>query len=236
MKLQRYSQVIIFIILLVIVSFTSPWLVRKNNPKIQLNSQLVIASSTVDDGNDANPKSLESTESNEAPKTATSGDGKYLAYTKDAKHIDYDPIDTINYNEIWLKDIKLKKEYTLVKSGKIKDLKIKNVTESNFPFDEIRNLNIDDFSNDGNLLYFRTAAWTTSAAVFSVDIKTKEIRFVTDSNYLEVIKTGKYKGMLITMPHRYYNDKEGSYDYYYIFDPRTGKDLKELGEVKIITD
>lgn len=165
---------------------------------------------------------------------ATSQNGKYSAYSKDQENLEYDPVDPINFNELWLKDNDTNKEYVLVKSGKIKALNIKNVNESNFPFDEIRNLYVKDFSSDGNTIYFFSRAWTTSLAIFSVNIKTNEIRFITDSNYLEVIKSGQYKDMLITNHHRYYEDKEGSYDYYYITDHMTGKDIKTLGEEKII--
>ncbi|MCX6795780.1 MAG: hypothetical protein NT165_03615 [Candidatus Falkowbacteria bacterium] len=163
-------------------------------------------------------------------KIITSQNGEFSAFTKDAENIVYDPVDSVNFNEIWISNLKSKKDRILIKSGKIKDLKIANVNKDNFPFDEIRNLILSDFSIDGNYLYFSSAAWTTSEAVFSVNIKTDDIRFITDSNYVEVVKNGKYKGMLITNHHRYYKDKEGSYDHYYITDPKTGEDVKELGE------
>ena len=168
----------------------------------------------------------------ETDNTIYSLDGKYIAYTKDAENVEYDPVDPFNYNEIWLRNLDLGSEYILVKSGDIKNLNITNVNQDNFPFSEIRNLSIVDFSTDSNYLYFFSRAWTTSLAMFSVNIKTGEIFFITDSNYLEVIKEGKYKDMLITNHHRYYDDREGSYDYYYITDPATGEDIKEIGAEK----
>lgn len=162
----------------------------------------------------------------------SSPNGKYVAYIKDAENVEYDPVDPFNYNEIWLRNLDLGSEYILVKSGDIKNINITNVSQNNFPFDEIRNLSIVDFSADSNYLYFFSRAWTTSLAVFSVNIKTGEIFFITDSNYLEVIKEGEYKDMLITNHHRYYNDREGAYDHYYITDPTTGEDIKEIGEEK----
>ncbi|MDX9779368.1 MAG: membrane lipoprotein lipid attachment site-containing protein [Patescibacteria group bacterium] len=172
----------------------------------------------------------------ETDSTIYSLDGKYIAYTKDAENVEYDPVDPFNYNEIWLRNLDLGSEHILVKSGDIKNLNITNVNQDNFPFSEIRNLSIVDFSTDSNYLYFFSRAWTTSLAVFSVNIKTGEIFFITDSNYLEVIKEGKYKDMIITNHHRYYNDREGSYDHYYITNPTTGEDIKEIGEEKYGND
>jgi hypothetical protein len=137
------------------------------------------------------------------------------------------------YNELWVYDFNSKEKSLLVKSGKLKDLKIINVNENNFPFDEILNLSMATFSNDSKYFYFFSQAWATSGAVFSINLENREISFITDSNYVEVIRSGEFKDMLITNHHRYYKGG-GSYDFYYITDPVTGRDIKEIGQEKYL--
>lgn len=161
-----------------------------------------------------------------------SSDKKYGVFLVSGEGIKDEVAETTSYyNEIWMFDFATKNKSLLVKSGDIKDLKIANVNKDNFPFSEIHDLILGEFSNDGKYFYFASYAWSTSYAVFSININSKEIKLITDSNYLEVIKAGKYKDMLLTMHHRYY-DGGGTYDYYYITDPKNGKDVKNLGENK----
>jgi len=133
----------------------------------------------------------------------------------------------LQYNQIWLYNFDSQEKEVLVKSEKIANLNV--INKDDFPFDEIYNLQIGDFSNDNKYLYFFSGAWTTSAAIFSINLDTKEIKFISAGNYLEVIKDGEYKDYLILNQHRYYPGG-GSYDNYYIINPSDGEEIKDLGD------
>lgn len=79
------------------------------------------------------------------------------------------------------------------------------------------------FSEDGSVVFFLSAAWITSAAVHRIELRTGEISFVTPGNSLEVIRDGEFKGNLRISQHRNHSDW-GSYDCDYIFSPE-GKQI-----------
>ncbi|WP_199637004.1 hypothetical protein JEM67_20825 [Serratia sp. PAMC26656] len=92
-------------------------------------------------------------------------------------------------------------------------------------------------------VYFITDAWATSGAVHMLprDIwmaalesnkypSNNDIKYITDGNYVQVIKTGKHAGNLIVNKHKY-KDGGGSYDPYYLVSS-SGKEVKEIGESK----
>ena len=84
------------------------------------------------------------------------------------------------------------------------------------------------FSPDSKTLYFLTYAWTTSAALHSVNLNDGQERYLVPANSLHVVKKGEYKGSLILNQHRYFIGG-GSYDWYWLFSPE-GKEVGPLGE------
>lgn len=89
-------------------------------------------------------------------------------------------------------------------------------------FDEVQ------FSSDGRLVYFVTAAWATSGAVHVVDTTNRKERFVIAGNGLQVVPSGEYRDHLLVSQHRYFLGG-GSYDWYYLFTP-AGKEVGVVGE------
>lgn len=72
------------------------------------------------------------------------------------------------------------------------------------------------FSNDGQRLFFLSPAWTTSGAIYLVDVVLGSPRFVTSANSMQILRTGDYAGCLVASQHRYFVGG-GSYDKYYLF-------------------
>jgi hypothetical protein len=89
-------------------------------------------------------------------------------------------------------------------------------------FDEVQ------FSSDGRLVYFVTAAWATSGAVHVVDTTNRKERFVIAGNGLQTIPSGEYRDHLLVSQHRYFLGG-GSYDWYYLFTA-AGKEVGVVGE------
>lgn len=85
------------------------------------------------------------------------------------------------------------------------------------------------FSLDAKKLYFSAEGWATSFAVHEVDLATMQTRFITDGGLHSIVPRGDYKGYLIVGKHRYFVGG-GSYDWYWVVDPATGKDVGPLGE------
>ena len=128
-------------------------------------------------------------------------------------------------DQLWTIDINDKKEKMLVKDWN------PDIDDPN------RNLNVPDiltkvistiyddspqFSPDGNRIYFRTDAWSTSGAIHSVNMDGTNEHFVVAGNSLEVINSGRFKGDLIVQQHRYFAGC-GSYDWFWLFSPDGGK-------------
>jgi|GEM_PF-5688592 len=73
------------------------------------------------------------------------------------------------------------------------------------------------FGLENKDLYFMAAKWATSRAIYKINISSRNIDFVTDSNHLELVKRGKFKGCLITRKHDYlFSIEKGSFDWYWI--------------------
>ena len=87
------------------------------------------------------------------------------------------------------------------------------------------------FSLDDKKVYFRSSAWTTSTAIHELDIATGKVRFITDGNDFIVVPSGEYTGKLAIIKHKYFLGS-GSYDWYWLVDPKTGGLAKEdpIGE------
>ncbi len=76
-------------------------------------------------------------------------------------------------------------------------------------------------------LYFLTTAWTTSGAVHRVRLgPVPSVSYVTPSNALSVVPSGKFAGALDVSQHSY--GTGGSCDQERIFDPNTKKILQNI--------
>jgi hypothetical protein len=86
------------------------------------------------------------------------------------------------------------------------------------------------FSVDLSKVYFQSVAWATSMAIHAVDIRTGKEKFICPGNDVKVIQSGKWKGDLVVLMHKYKGAPlYGSYDHYFIVDGN-GKELKDMGE------
>ena len=84
------------------------------------------------------------------------------------------------------------------------------------------------FSNDNSEIYFLGASWATSSALLAVKLSDLSTRFVTSSNYLEIIRSGSWAGDIIVQQHKYFIGG-GSYDWYWIISP-DGETRGPIGE------
>jgi hypothetical protein len=77
------------------------------------------------------------------------------------------------------------------------------------------------FSADGRLLYFQTDGWATSLALYSVNLRTGAITFVTDANGYEVIsecRDASLVGSLVAYRHSYSEMPLSAVDWYFLLD------------------
>lgn len=87
-------------------------------------------------------------------------------------------------------------------------------------------------SEDGETVYFLSAAWAVSGALHCVDVRTKKERFMIDANSIEVVRTGPYRGCLLVDRHLIkYDDKGESLgrDSYLWLVSADGKPIREIG-------
>jgi hypothetical protein len=87
------------------------------------------------------------------------------------------------------------------------------------------------FSADGRLLYFQTDGWATSLALYSVNLRTGAISFVTDANGYEVIsecRDASLVGSLVTYRHSYSEMPLSAVDWYFLQD-KNGKRRGVIG-------
>lgn len=136
--------------------------------------------------------------------------------------------DYLILEQIVLLNISDLSEKTIFKSGIIKDKYIQNGNDFTNIFDVISGLNSPLFSADNNKIYFSSAAWATSNAIFSVDINSGQLSYITDGNSLNIIADNKYNNDILVLKHKYYEDTDGSYDHYYIID-QDGNEIKDVG-------
>jgi hypothetical protein len=89
------------------------------------------------------------------------------------------------------------------------------------------------FNSDGQLLYFLTPGWAVSGALHVYDFKAKAQRFVIDANGLHVLSAckGEHKDRVAISRHKYFVFG-GSYDWYWLYDPRSKKEIGPLGELE----
>lgn len=88
------------------------------------------------------------------------------------------------------------------------------------------------FNSNGRLLYFLTPGWATSGALHVYDFKARTERFVVDASGLAVLSACKneHKDRVAILRHKYFVFG-GSYDWYWLYDPRTKKEIGPLGEI-----
>ena len=88
------------------------------------------------------------------------------------------------------------------------------------------------FNSDGRLLYFLTPGWTTSGALHVYDFKARAERFVVDASGLLVLSACKneHKDRVAIMRHKYFVFG-GSYDWYWLYDPKMKREIGPLGEI-----
>lgn len=192
------------------------------------NGQVQAAKTFIKDGNiyfvQENNKTLQLTHNGLANSALLSPDQKSIVFIKMGKdmipELCRDFADT-NYNyekQIWILDIKSKKERLLVKN--------------NFACDKPMEMILDPhqltFAPDSKTLYFLTYAWTTSNALHAVKLSDSTQHYILPANSLAVVQDGDYKGDLIINQHRYFISG-GSYDWYWLFTPE-GKEIGPLGE------
>ena len=136
--------------------------------------------------------------------------------------------DQVNLSQILVLDLNSMKEEKIFDAGIIKDKYIKNGSNFTDNFNVISDIYHPIFSLDGGKVYFMSSAWATSAAIFSVDINTGQIAFISDGNALDVIREGVFAGGLLVQKHKYFKDVGGSYDHYFVIDD-DGNEIKDVG-------
>lgn len=137
--------------------------------------------------------------------------------------------DFLILKQIFLLDINNLSEKKIFESGIIKDKYIKNGNDFTSTSNIVSGLNNPIFSVDNNKIYFSSVAWATSRAIFSLDINTGQLSYITDGNTLNIITDNKYPNDILVLKHKYYKDTYGSYDHYFVVDP-DGKEIKDVGD------
>lgn len=173
------------------------------------------------------------TESNIYPVTSNvivSKDESKLVFVRDTG--DHRPSEYFGegvdvYNQLVIKDIKDNSERVLVNSGPMDSSNIKNLPES-YPIDKFIYIAGPKFSPSDDIVYFQVAAWSTSSAIFAIDLKTSVITYITDGDLLEVITNGENTGDLIVNQRHIVSDQGGVEYCNYIINVKTGERLKDL--------
>lgn len=100
------------------------------------------------------------------------------------------------------------------------------------PEQQFCNFNEKQFSSDGKHLYVSTPGWATSGALWVVDLPAGKARFLLPSNGFTVFarcSADEYRDKLAVSQHRYFAFG-GSFDWYWLYDGRTLKELGPIGE------
>jgi hypothetical protein len=86
------------------------------------------------------------------------------------------------------------------------------------------------FSPDAREIYFQTDGWATSLALYAVDVKSGNVRFIVDANGYFVIESCRRTsrtGNIVAYRHSY-TELASAVDWYFLLD-RTGKQIGALG-------
>ncbi|MEQ1752593.1 MAG: hypothetical protein ABL973_00515 [Micropepsaceae bacterium] len=117
-----------------------------------------------------------------------------------------------------------------VASGKAKMLA--HAQSSNRPDGQLCGFTDKQFSSDGRRLYFSTPGWATSGALWVYDFAKAKPSFLLPSNGFVVLakcQDPDFRDKLVVSQHRYFVFG-GSYDWYWLFGPKGGKDLGPVGD------
>jgi hypothetical protein len=83
-------------------------------------------------------------------------------------------------------------------------------------------------ASDTRLVYSFADAWTTSSAIYILDLETRAVKFFAPSNALAVLHGELHGGALLVNQHRYYGPPNyGSYDHFWLVSSagEIGEDL-----------
>lgn len=86
------------------------------------------------------------------------------------------------------------------------------------------------FSPDDREIYFQTDGWATSLALYAVDVKAGNVRFVVDTNgyfVLDSCRRSPRVGSIVAYRHSY-AELGSAVDWYFLLD-RSGKEIGALG-------
>lgn len=147
-----------------------------------------------------------------------SPDKKIYAYVKSTSKIVSTGAGDVPASEIWVGDSASKIETAYVKAGD------KVATKQALGELEIGDASDLKFSPDSKHLYFLCGAYAVSGAVIDLDLTTRKMKYVVDGNSLAIIAKGKWKGNLAVSRHKY-RGEEGAYDWEWVVNPATGKEL-----------
>jgi dipeptidyl aminopeptidase/acylaminoacyl peptidase len=145
-----------------------------------------------------------------------SPDGKTIVFVRsefDVSAPDYIP------SNIWSMDTSGNNQRVLV-----------NAHAASIPEDNLSGLDMPTFAPDGKLIYFISAAWTTSGAVHVLDVRIGKTWFLSPGNTLKMVPWGKYAGNLIVSKHKYFAGG-GAYDFYWLISP-TGEEIMPIGDTE----
>jgi dipeptidyl aminopeptidase/acylaminoacyl peptidase len=151
------------------------------------------------------------TSSGKDSQPALSPDGKQVVFVREVEN---------KNTELWLMDSSGNNAHPIVLSHEDENIE-KNLTEINNPL----------FALDSKAVYFQTFAWATSNAIHFIDLNTNKQHFVTSGNSLQLVPSGKYKGYIIVLKHKYYKKTDGSYEDFCLVSPK-GKEIKSLGQAQ----
>jgi hypothetical protein len=93
-------------------------------------------------------------------------------------------------------------------------------------YDMNAGINSPQFSADGSKIYYMCAALLDASAVKVVDLRSKEIRFLTLGKSLRVIQDGKFRDHFISLQRKYSREKYPR-EVYCLFSP-SGEEIREI--------
>lgn len=117
-----------------------------------------------------------------------------------------------------------------VASGKARMLA--HAQSSKHPNGQLCDFADKQFSSDGKRLYFSTPGWVTSDALWLYDFANAKASYLLPSNGFVVLSKCQdpdFRDKLVVSQHRYFVFG-GSYDWYWLFGSKGGKDLGPVGE------
>lgn len=134
----------------------------------------------------------------------------------------------LSYKQIFVLNLSNLKEQKIFDSGKIEGNLINGDKFLNV-FNVISGISAPVFSLNDDKVFFMSAAWVTSNAIFSIDLNTEQLSYITDGNNLGVLKSGEFKGEIVVLKHKYFKNAAGSYDHYFVIDDN-GSEVKDIGK------